>query len=240
LFRNYAEVRSKGRHLVARAGATIPVKGIDVRVLASAAEFISTPLSGAPGAGSPNPLCARPFDKDAPGARLRPSTLGKPWSENLQSVAMHVTFGNFRLVDLGDLNWDQERNLVCPANLLGTADLYVTTAHGQQIAGPEVLVHALRPRAIVMNNASKKGGDPPTMAVVRSSPGADLWQLHFSLQSTREENAPEAFISNIGEADTGHWIKVSARRDGSFVVTNSRQNFTKTYAPSSPPGSGGH
>jgi hypothetical protein len=91
-----------------------------------------------------------------------------------------------------------------------------------------------------MNNASKKGGDPPTMAVVRSSPGADLWQLHFSLQSTREENAPEAFISNIGEADTGHWIKVSARRDGSFVVTNSRQNFTKTYAPSSPPGSGGH
>ena len=240
LFRNYAEVRKKGRHIVAKPGAMIPIAGVDVRIVASAAELIKAPVAGAPGAGSANPLCAKPFNADAPGARMRPSTLGKPWSENLQSVATHITYGNFRLVDLGDLNWDQERNFVCPTNLLGTADVYVATAHGQQISGPEVLVHALRPRAIVMNNALKKGGDSPTMAVVRSSPGADVWQLHFSQLSTKAENTPDAFIANVGEIDTGHWIKLSARRDGGFTVTNGRQNFTKTYDQThSQPGRGG-
>jgi beta-lactamase superfamily II metal-dependent hydrolase len=231
LFQNYAEVRKKGRHILATPGATIPLAGIEVRIVASAAELITAPLSGVPSAGSANPLCAKPFDADAPGARLRPSTLGQPWSENFQSVATHITYGNFRLVDLGDLNWDQERRFVCPTNLLGTADVYVATAHGQQISGPEVLVHALRPRAIVLNNAAKKGGDSPTMAVVRSSPGADVWQLHFSQLATRVENAPDEFIANLGDVDTGHWIKLSARPDGSFVVTNGRQNFTKRYGP---------
>ena len=28
-----------------------------------------------------------------------------------------------------------------------------------------------------------------------------------------------------------YWIKVSARADGSFTVTNTRNNFSKTYAP---------
>ena len=27
-----------------------------------------------------------------------------------------------------------------------------------------------------------------------------------------------------------HWIKVSARADGSFTVTNTRNGFSKTYA----------
>ena len=229
LFKSYADVRSKGRHVVAKPGAMIPIKGIDVRIVASAAELIKTPLA-LPGTGTPNPLCALPFDKDAPGARMRPSTLGKPWSENLQSVATHFSFGKFRMVDLGDLNWDQERNFVCPNNLLGAVDVYLTTAHGQQISGPAALVHALRPRAIIMNNAVKKGGDSPTMAIVRGSPGADVWQLHFSMLSSKEENAPDSFISNLGETDTGHWIKMSARRDGSFVVTNGRNGFSKTYA----------
>jgi hypothetical protein len=29
---------------------------------------------------------------------------------------------------------------------------------------------------------------------------------------------------------TAYWIKVSARDDGSFTVTNARNGFTKTYA----------
>lgn len=207
----------------------IPIKGLDVRVLASAAQLSKT-LPGVPGADNPNPLC-RDFVAKTPeeGPRLRPSTIGRPWSENFQSVATHIAYGNFRFADLGDLAWNQEHDFVCPNNLLGTADVYLTTAHGQQISGPPVLVHALRPRAIIMNNALKKGGDSPTMAVMRNSPGADVWQLHVSLLSAKEENAPEAFIANVGEVDTGHWIRVSARADGSFVVTNSRNTFSKTY-----------
>ena len=32
---------------------------------------------------------------------------------------------------------------------------------------------------------------------------------------------------------TAYWIKVSAREDGSFTVTNARNGFTKTYAAAS-------
>jgi hypothetical protein len=43
-------------------------------------------------------------------------------------------------------------------------------------------------------------------------------------------NVPEQFIANLGEVDTGHWLKLSARADGSFTVTNGRDGYTKTYA----------
>ena len=39
-------------------------------------------------------------------------------------------------------------------------------------------------------------------------------------------NAPPAPVHN-GKA---YWIKVSAKTDGSFTVTNQRNGFSKTYA----------
>jgi hydroxyacylglutathione hydrolase len=45
-----------------------------------------------------------------------------------------------------------------------------------------------------------------------------------------ELNAPEAFIANTKQQNwQGFAIKVPARRDGSFTVTNLRNNFSKTY-----------
>ncbi len=231
LFKAYASARSKGeRHMIVKPGDTIPIKGFDVRVVASAAQLIKTPL---PGAGAPNPFCKDHVVKTPEqGPRLRPSSIGTPSSENLQSVGIMISHGRFRLADLGDLAWNQEAELVCPANLLGPADVYLTTAHGQAISGPPALVRALAPRAIIMNNALNKGGDSPTLSVLKSS-GADVWQLHFSkLPAAPGENAPESFIANPGEADPGHWIKISAQADGTFVVTNSRNNVAKTYNPS--------
>jgi hypothetical protein len=43
-------------------------------------------------------------------------------------------------------------------------------------------------------------------------------------------NAPEQFLANLKAQDcSGNWIKVSARRDGSFTVTNARSGFSKEY-----------
>ena len=42
-----------------------------------------------------------------------------------------------------------------------------------------------------------------------------------------QQNGPEEFIANLGDVDTGHWLKVSAQADGSFTVTNSRTGYTK-------------
>jgi len=198
-----------------------------------------------PGAGKANPYCAtyKPKDPDP--------------TENAQSVGTHITFGRFKVVHMGDLTWNKEFDLMCPSNRLGTVDLFVVSHHGQPISNSEVLVHALEPRVAILNNGTRKGGQPDAMKVLFSSPRLeDLWQIHFSLLSGQEYTVPGLFIANgvdeqpaampitaaaapapgAGAAPppahngTAYWIKVSAKEDGSFTVTNARNGFSKTYA----------
>jgi hypothetical protein len=170
-------------------------------------------------------------------------------TENVRSVGMIIRLGRFRMLDLGDLTWTKEHDLVCPNNLLGTVDLYLTTHHGLNISGPEATVHAMRPRVIVMNNGPRKGGSRETWTTLKSSPGLeDIWQLHYSVPRPpnpsfhealetggKELNAPENLIANLDEAAAhtpAYAIKVSARQDGAFVVTNLRNGFSKGYKAS--------
>jgi hypothetical protein len=168
-----------------------------------------------------------------------------------------MTFGRFKTVHLGDLTWNKELDLMCPANRLGTVDLFIVSHHGQPSSNSPALVHAIRPRVALMNNGTRKGGQPDAMKVLHAAPGLeDLWQIHFSLLSGQEYTVPGMFIANhIDEATpampveamtppppgpgappppvhngAAHWIKVSAREDGSFTVTNARNGFAKTYA----------
>src|SRR5436190_23712069 len=55
LFNAYASFREKGKHIEVKPGDTIPIKGIEVKVLSAAGNVIDKPL---PGAGQPNPDCA--------------------------------------------------------------------------------------------------------------------------------------------------------------------------------------
>src|SRR4030095_15106078 len=71
-----------------------------------------------------------------------------------------IEYGKFRLLDLGDLTWNNELDLVCPNNLIGTVDVYLTTHHGGNGSGPPAIVHALKPRVAIMNNGATKGGTP--------------------------------------------------------------------------------
>ena len=215
LFRAYEETRAKGRHLQVKPGDTIPIAGLDVQVVAAGGEPIAKPLAGA---GAANPLCAAFKPKDA-----------DP-TENAQSVGTIMTFGRFRMIDLGDLTWNKEHDLVCPNNRLGTVDVYLTTHHGLDQSGAPVIVHALHPRVAVMNNGAKKGGTPAAWQGVRSSPGLeDLWQLHFAVDGGPDHNVAETFIANMDET-TSHGIRISASSDGSFTVTNGRNGHKKTYA----------
>jgi len=94
-------------------------------------------------------------------------------------------------------------------------------------------VHALRAKAAITNNGERKGIAPDVVKTLRSTPGGmDIWQLHYSTMAGPELNAPEEFIGNMKQQDCqGFAIKVSARRDGGFTVTNLRNNFSKTYKP---------
>jgi len=216
LYNAYVAARDKGRHLLVKPGDTIPLAGLDVRVVSSAGEVTTTAL---PGAGAANPLCAafKPREEDA--------------TENARSVGMMITFGRFRLIDIGDLTWNKEHRLVCPNNLLGTVDVYLVTHHGTDSSGPAALVHAIRPRVAIMNNGAKKGGTAPAWQIVHDSPGLqDLWQLHRAVDAGADHNAPEPFIANVDET-TAFGIKLSAERDGSFTVVNARNGQSKRYGP---------
>jgi hypothetical protein len=175
--------------------------------------------------------------------------------ENAQSVGILVRYRDFRLLHLGDLTVNTEFALMCPANPIGSVDLWVVSHHGQPISNAAVLVHAIAPRVAIMNNGTRKGGQPEAMRVLHSSPGLeDLWQLHFSQLSGQEYTVPGLFIANgVDEELTAmpvapitppqgrgappapahngraYWIAVSARSDGSFTVTNARNGFAKEY-----------
>jgi competence protein ComEC len=218
-FLAYMAVRDKGRAITAKPGDKIPVAGLDVEVVSSAGALITTPMSGAPGAGVANPLCRN--------AQLKEQD---PTPENYESVGMAIRYGSFRLLDLGDLTWNQEHALACPVNLLGTFDVFHTTRHGDPHSGAPQMVHAIRARVAVMNNGERKGGSPEYWQVVHDAPGLeDFWQLHRSAEGGAGHNSPEDFLANLNETDHGHNLKMSVRADGSFKMTNERNGFTREY-----------
>jgi hypothetical protein len=206
---------------VPKPGAKIPMTGLDVTIISSAGDLITSQLAGMPGAGAPNPLC-RDFV-----TRLQDAT-----PENQYTLGAMIKFGSFRLLDLSDLVWNQEKDLVCPKNLLGTVDVYHTSRHGTDFAGSPALVHAIHPRIAIMNNGAMKGGTKGTFEIVRSSPGfEDFWQLHYSETTGKDLNSPDQFIATVDSAPghKGHYLKLSARMDGIFTVTNERTGFMKDY-----------
>jgi competence protein ComEC len=227
----YLPVRAKGQHILVKPGDKLPIKGASFQVVSAAAETITKPL---PGAGAANPLCADFQSKD----ETKDPLIG---GENKQSVGMVISLGKFRMVDFGDLTWNKEHDLACPNNLVGTIDLYVVSHHGQDISSLPMLVHAMRPRAAVMDNGAKKGGAIATFETLKKSPGLeDLWQLHYAVDAG-DHNSPEQFIANTGVGGTimtgvpdetaPNVIKVLARADGSFTVTNTRNGYHKDYGP---------
>ena len=185
LFNAYASVRAKAKHLQVKPGDSVPVKGLEVKVVSAGGEAIANPLAGG---GEPNPLCAS----------FQPRAEDK--SENARSVGTLITFGKFRFIDLGDLTWNKENELVCPNNRIGKVDVYLTTHHGMDISGPQTIVHALHPRVAIMNNGARKGGSPEAWQVIRRSPGLeDIWQVHFAVAGGKENNSPDTFIANTDE-----------------------------------------
>jgi competence protein ComEC len=215
-FAAYEKVASHSKRLVVKPGDQIPIKGVSVEVLTAAGEHISAAL---PGAGQPNPICASEPEAAADA------------TENARSLGTLITFGEFRFLDLGDLTKRKERELVCPNNLIGTVDLYLTTHHGLNQSNAKVIVEALHPRVSIMNNGAHKGGSPDAWETIHNSPGIeDLWQLHYAMDSDKAHNVPERFIANLNEDCEGKFIKVAAELNGTFTVTNSRNSYKKTYS----------
>src|SRR5687768_1235484 len=241
----YADFYKSTPRTIVKPGDKLAFAGTDTITVASDSVPLKTPIAKAPGAGRSNPLCAEHKPRDE--SKVDP--------DNHHSAGFVMNYGRFRTINLGDLTWSREFALVCPNNPIGTVDLYLTNHHGLDQSGAPAFVHAIQPRVAIMNNGTRKGGAVQTFQTLETAPGLeDIWQLHWSYAGGIEHNAPGVMIANIDEREQlaavvsgaatpppagpggmaahapAHYIKVTARTDGSFTVTNSRNGYSKTYA----------
>ena len=206
----------KFKHIVAKPGDTLPLRGVKATVVSSDGELPSQPL---PGAGQENPACkgAEQFPDDK--------------TENARSLGTVLTFGKVKLLDLGDLTHDQEAKLVCPVNKLGRIDIFIVSHHGWKQSDSPALVHGIAPRVAIMDNGAKKGGSPSVWDTISKSPSLEnLWQLHYSEEGGAAHNVAEEFIANPSGPDAGNYLQLTVRPNGSFSVLNSRTGKAKDYS----------
>jgi competence protein ComEC len=214
------------RRTILKAGDRIPLKGIQVDVVASNGALIARPMSGS----ARNALCAT--------AENHPPDV----PENQLMVSALFTYGRFRFLDTADLDWEKEMELACPVNRLGRVTLWQTGRHGAlDGAGAPGFLHAIAPQVVVVNNGPRKGLGGPSPGAqkaatvhyerIASTPGVEgVWQGHLSLFDREHNTAPD-MIANLEDTDQcqGHWLKASVKRDGTVTMTNGRNGFSKMY-----------
>lgn len=207
-YKAYEAAMAKQHREVVKPGDTIPIKGIDVTVVAAGGGHIEKQ-------GEPNRFCAGLEPRQEENA------------EEARSAGVVVEYGKFRFADFGDLTWNKELALLCPQNRAGKIDVYLASRHGGETSKA---IYAMEPRVAIMNNGARTGADPAGWKTIEASPKLqDLWQLHFAFAGEKETNVSDTMIANLEEHCAGLYLRVSAESNGSFTVFNPRNKFSKAY-----------
>ncbi len=206
------------KRLTVRAEDKLPLKGLDVTIVSADGEVTAKSLGSAGAGARVNELCA--------GAARYPTDT----TENLRSLGILAVFGKLRILDLGDLTADKERELMCPANRLGKIDVFIVSHHGFDQSNSPVLVKAITPRVAIMDNGAEKGGSASVVDTIRSTPDLEtLWQLHYAQAGGSAHNTDAAHIANLQGAEDGNYVVLTANLDGSMEVLNSRTKLSQHY-----------
>jgi competence protein ComEC len=217
-FAAYQKTLASGHYkrIIAKPGDKLPITGIDVQVISADGKLIDQPL---PGAGQPNDYCkaseTRPADQ----------------TENARSLGVLMTYGKLRILDLGDLTWDKEMQLMCPVNKLGKIDILVVSHHGWSQSSSPALIDAIHAKVAIMDNGAKKGGSTPVLDTILKAPGLEtLWQLHFSEEGGTTHNTAAEYIANLSDSDDkGNYLELTATPGGTYTVFNPRTGQSKSY-----------
>lgn len=203
------------RHITAHVGQKLNIGSLHIEFVAGDGNILSSPL---PGAGEINPLCngVQPMARDG-------------GEENVRSLGMVLTFGKTRILDLGDLSWNREIQLLCPTNKVGKMDVYIVTGHGMDLSSSPP-TGALDPLVALMQNGPRKGGDASVIRTVDSYPALQgFWREHYSVRYP-DLNGDPNYIANLNEQpDHGYSISVDITPSGKITVTNDRNQFSKVY-----------
>ena len=186
-------------------------------------EFVTsdgvTPAKPLPGAGQPNPACAG----------VPPTKAADGGEENHRSVGTLFTFGRTRILEMGDLTWAKEVELLCPVNKVGKVDVYVLDGHGMDLSSSPPTA-ALDPIVALMDNGASKGGDKDVINTVNGYPSLKgFWRSHYSVRYP-DLNGDPNYIANLdGTPDQAYAVTLDITPAGNITVTNERNHFSKTY-----------
>jgi beta-lactamase superfamily II metal-dependent hydrolase len=209
---------SEGKAVVLEAGAEIPLKGAQVKVL------VSNGLTTGEAAGSPQ---IRSCEAN-PGHPEKPEDK----SDNARSIGWVLTFGAFKFANFGDLTWNVEHKLVCPTNLIGTADVYQATHHGLDQSNNPALLKAVSPTVAVVNNGAKKGGTAGAYRWLKETASIkDIFQVHRNVATRPDDNTAPELTANDEENCEGHGIVLTVEPGGKrYTVEVPSKKTKKTYS----------
>ena len=150
--------------------------------------------------------------------------------ENVRSLGLLIQWGQTRILTLGDTTWDFEAKLVCPLNRIGPVDLMMSSNHGSDASNSPVLLNSVKPRVVIVNNGSQKGGDGAVLERFVNLPSRPaVWQVHYATRSP-DKNVAEDQIANLNGPDKVYPLVVTLNQTGGITVQNPRNGFTRTYA----------
>jgi beta-lactamase superfamily II metal-dependent hydrolase len=152
-------------------------------------------------------------------------------SDNVNSIAILLTFGRFKFFDGGDLTWNIENRLACPQNIVGPVDVYQVDHHGTDLSNNPVLVRALNPRVALIDSGPRKGAEAATFATLkRLSTIEAIYQLHRNVRTSDKDNTMTGYIANEEEVCQGNFIKLSVEPNGrSYTVSIPAKQISRRY-----------
>lgn len=194
------EVLAPGSEIKLRQSDKTGAVAIKVRCLGTRQQFVlageATPANDS--------ICSDAREKNRDG------------SDNANSVVLHIGFGPWKMLDAGDLTWNQEAKLVCPKNLIGLVDVYQTTHHGLDASNNPLVIRSIEPRVAIMNNGATKGGMPDVFEALRAQKSIQaIYQLHKNLTPAGADlNEPAEYIANLEKECAGNYVHLSVAPDG--------------------------
>jgi competence protein ComEC len=219
--KSYLELKAEKRSVISPGDfiALQPLPGKDagylsLRCLGTRQQYVAPPPRE-----SANPSCAE----------FKPKPVDT--TDNANSVVTLLSFGPFRFFDAGDLTWNLEKELVCPANRVGKVDVYQAGHHGLDASNNPLLIRALMPAVAVINNGTTKGCDPLMFATLKETPSIKaIYQVHRNLRNDGSPNTDDEYIANASQDCKANFIKLSVDPGGAtFTMSVPSTGHTRTY-----------
>lgn len=214
-FLRQVSTSSGAQRLTVKPGDHLPIAGdVDAVVVSADGNLLPRPL---PTGGNVNTFCRATPDRQTDS------------SEQARALGTYWHYGRFRLMNLGDLTWNKEEELMCPVNRLGKVDV-LAVSPGPSQRSSAALVHDMTPRIAILGDDAHNGSSPSTYDILETEGSLKtIWQLRSSGVGGRDHNTPDSYIANLDNEHGGYYLKLTAHDNGAFEVYNSRNKLTRKY-----------